>query len=276
MSATTKIAIYIAGTALSASIAFASSWEVFATGLNNPRGLKFGPDGQLYVAEGGTGGTASTVGICDQVPGPIGPYTGGFTGRISRIDSQGNRTSVVEGLPSSQTNPLSGGFVSGVSDVAFMNGVLYGLEAGAGCSHGLVGTDNTLFRVNSDGTTTRVADLSDFIKANLVAHPELDDFEPDGTWYSMVVVQNAFYVTEPNHQEIDQITPDGRIARLADLSSAFLPPAGWQGPTTLTYKGNFYFGTLGKFPITPGNEGIYKLTPSRPGLKSFLLENVSA
>jgi hypothetical protein len=29
--------------------------QVYATGLNNPRGLKFGPDNQLYVAEGGVG-----------------------------------------------------------------------------------------------------------------------------------------------------------------------------------------------------------------------------
>ena len=27
--------------------------SVYATGFNNPRGLKFGPDGHLYVAEGG-------------------------------------------------------------------------------------------------------------------------------------------------------------------------------------------------------------------------------
>ena len=32
----------------------------YASKLNGPRGLKFGPDGDLYVAEAGTGGTNST------------------------------------------------------------------------------------------------------------------------------------------------------------------------------------------------------------------------
>src|SRR3954447_20187708 len=53
-----------------------STKKVFAKGLYNPRGLKFGPDGYLYVAEAGKGGANSTVGICEQVPAPNGPFLG--------------------------------------------------------------------------------------------------------------------------------------------------------------------------------------------------------
>src|SRR3954452_7480263 len=88
--------------------------KVFAVGLNNPRGLKFGPDGNLYVAEGGAGGNLSTVGLCGQVPAPIGPYTGGYTARISKITPNGTVSTVAAGLPSSATSPGSGGLVSGV------------------------------------------------------------------------------------------------------------------------------------------------------------------
>lgn len=77
---------------------------VFASGLNNPRGLTFGPHGDLFVAEGGLGGRAMTTPAnCTQVPAPIGPYSGGFTARISKINRKGVRTAVAEGLPSDQT-----------------------------------------------------------------------------------------------------------------------------------------------------------------------------
>src|SRR6266481_3879354 len=126
-----------------------SNVTVFADGLNNPRGLKFGPDGNLYVAEGGAGGSGSTVGECEQVVPPVGSYTGSpIGGRISKIDSNGVRTTVVDNLPSSQTSPSLGSLVSSVADVAFIGNTLYALLAGAGCSHGVLDVPNGIIRVN--------------------------------------------------------------------------------------------------------------------------------
>src|ERR1700747_2287838 len=98
-----KVACVLLGVLLApAAWAQSSGFTVVAGGLNGPRGLKFGPDGALYVAEAGSGG--DTLGsACEQVPAPVGPYHGGLTARVSRISAGGHRTTVVDGLPSAKS-----------------------------------------------------------------------------------------------------------------------------------------------------------------------------
>jgi hypothetical protein len=252
------IVLAFAVTAAAAERSVATT-SVFASGLEAPRGLTFDALGNLYVAEGGTGGSQTTTAQqCMQVPN-AGPYSAGFTSRISRFDRFGHRSIVADGLPSSATNPQIGGFVSGVADVKFLAGQLYAIEAGAGCSHGLLGTHNSLLRVNMfTGATTDVANLSAFQQANPVLDPNPADYEPDGTWYSMASFAGALYAVEPNHGEVDRISPQpGRISRLVDVSAVY----GHIVPTSLSeHAGRLYFGNLGTFPIVPGSAAIYRLT----------------
>jgi hypothetical protein len=228
---------------------------VFAKGLNNPRGLKFGPDGYLYVAEGGIGGTGTTTG-CEQVIPPVGPYTGSKTGaRISRINGSGARSTFVDDLPSSTT---AMGEVSGVADVAFIDNTMYALLAGAGCSHGVPSIPNAVIKIKADRSWKIIADLSAYQMSHPVKNPEPDDFEPDGSWYSMLTVDGKLYAMEPNHGELDKITESGNISRVADISAS----QGHVVPTAMVYHdGNFYAGNLSTFPIM-NKSSVYKITPS--------------
>jgi hypothetical protein len=238
---------------------FTATVSVFSTGFNNPRGLKFGPDGYLYVAEGGIGGS-NPAGNCANVLPPVGPYTGSDTGScISRVSPSGQRSVWVSHLPSSMTAATQGNFVSGVGDIAFIGNTLYGVLSGAGCSHGVPAIPNGVVRVKPDHSWKEIADLSAYQMSHPVKNPNVADFEPDGTWYSMIDVNNQLYAVEPNHGELDKISTNGTISRVLDISAV----EGHIVPTAITsYNGSFYVGNLDLFPIVAGSASVYRITPS--------------
>jgi sugar lactone lactonase YvrE len=221
--------------------------------------LEFGADGTIYVAEGGTGGTTSTEGQCQQVPPPLGPYTGGDTASISTVDASGTVTKLVDGLPSTQTTAETGGDIAGVADVAVIDGQWYYLLGGGGCSHGHPDTPNGVYKINADGTTALVADLSAFAQANPIAKPNAADFEPDETWYSMVAKDGMLYAVGPNQGQVVKVDPNtGEVTRLVDTSAVY----GHSVPTSIAVApdGDFYVSTLDTFPIQNGDASVYKVT----------------
>jgi len=246
---------------------------VIATGLNGPRGLKFGPDGNLYVAEAGTGGPNTTIGMCTQVPSPIGPYHGGPTARISMIRPDGTRTTVVDGLPSAQSS-LPTKDTIGVADMAFMDGDLYALVAGGGCSHGNPDMPASVIKVDRKTETWRlIADLSQFVMTHPAAVIDPEDFEPDETFYSMIAVHGKLYVVGPNHGQVIEVARDGKIRQVIDLSAT----QGHIVPTAIVFHdGILQVGNLNTFPIMPGSSKIFdislggKILDTIPGFTTIL------
>jgi hypothetical protein len=224
--------------------------SIYATGLTNPRGLTFGPDGHLYVAEAGVGGGQTPADIrpgCPDIVNVYSPYTAGYSGRIVRARADGTIETVVDGLPSTTD---ATGVSFGPTDLEFMGGTLYVLIEMGGCTHALPENLPAILRVNPDGSTTNVANLNAWLAANPPfftnenPDPTQTDFEPGGVFHSMFADGRYLYVVETNRGTLLRVDPRRRtIERLYDMSI----DEAEHNPIVATRRGNeLYVGTFGE------------------------------
>src|SRR5919199_52103 len=186
---------------------------VVASGLINPRGFTFTPDGALIVSEPGfmPPGFQPHLGQ----PTPLFQPGTSTTSRISRVDPRtGARTSVAENLPSSAFGPS--GDTLGPNSVAYLGNDLYAAIS-AGPVHGWSFFPSGVYKVNADGTVTLVANLDVFNSKNPVNFIAPDDEISNP--YDMIAADGALWITDGNRQQIYKVTPDGSITRVIDLSS---------------------------------------------------------
>ena len=221
----------------------------YATGLTNPRGLVFGPDGKLYVAEAGVGGGQTPADIDPGCPVNVNiysPYTAGYSGRVTRVLADGTTETVADNLPS-MTDAYGGSY--GPTDVAFVGDTLYVLIEMGGCSHALPDDLPAILRVNPDGSTTNVANLNAWHAANPPNYikdedPASTDQEPGGVFHSMIAQGKYLYVVETNRAFLLRVNPaNGTVEKLYDMSVDNRE----HNPIVMARRGNeFHVGTFGE------------------------------
>lgn len=233
--------------------------SVIASGLNNPRGLAFDSNGDLFVAEAGfveLGGPSTIIRGNEAVLGA--------TGSITRI-SGGVQERIITGLPSLGT--VATGEMSGPQDIAFTaNGTGY-VVTGLGADPGVRFTDlapggDGLGKVYSfTGGVNSFADVSAVETAQNPAGGPLDS-NP----YHMTAIGNELLVTDAGSNTLLKVAEDGTVSLVATFPSRFIgPPVPFSDSVetgvAVGPDGNYYVAELTGFPFKEGAARIYRVTP---------------
>ena len=258
--------------------AAAATWQVVVSGLDNPRGLAFGPEGALYIAQAGRGGE----GPCG--PGPEGTRCYGDSGTISRYDPRtGNLTDVVTGLPSLATEEGQM-FAIGPNDLSLhgRGNLMFTIGFGGdpNTRESVFGPDGAKLahvgRATPDGKWRLLEDLGQFEAENNPAGDEIDS-NP----YGILALPGKKIVADAGANALLQIRDNGSITalatfpnRLADAPPFLGLPPGTQIPmdavptsVALGPDGNYYVGQLTGFPFPVGAANIYRV-PANGGTPS--------
>jgi hypothetical protein len=243
--------------------------EVVASNLDNPRGLAFGPNGVLYIAEAGRGGS----GPC--IAGPEGGQVClGMSGAISRV-VRGEQARIVTGLPSIAA--ADGSAAIGPVDVALRpNGNMFaivglGADPAARAALGSEGANlGQIYRFRGNGEADTFVDVAAYEATANPAGGALDS-NP----YSFVALADRFVVADAGANALIDVPTNGTPSTIAVFPSRVVPaPPIPNLPPELPMEsvpdavaigpdGAYYVGELTGFPFQVGGARVYRVVPGQ-------------
>ena len=234
-----------------------------ASGLANPRGINFAPNGALYVAEAGSGGP----GVCIPSAVPSNPpRCYGETGAITRIDPGIGYTRVLAGLPSlgfpngtSEGGPVDVNFLGTAAIVTLGFGGDPAMRAQVGGKAWMLGH---LLQMSPSGQYRVLADVAGFESANNSDGATLPNGAPwiDSNPYGTLAQPGRRLVADAGANAVIAVAANGQTSLFAALPPFPAPDNRQAVPTSVVEgpDGGIYVGQLTGGPFFKGTASVFR------------------